>query len=233
MAWLDLDELDTAFAGRWLWSTKRRAWSRFRREDHLGDPDEELAESVRNLVAQRLGRRPAGPVCLLTNPRVAGFRMNPVSFFYCYAADGETLEALVAEVTNTPWDERHCYVLDLTPPSSSDSDGGRPEHAKTFHVSPFMPMDQRYAWRVGRPGERLSLSIESRDEAGTPVFDAGISMQRVEITGTSLASVLVRMPLMTLSVAFGIYWQALRLKLRGARFYSHPGSPEPRVEATS
>jgi hypothetical protein len=160
MTWLDLDELDTAFEGRWLWSTRRPAWSRFRREDHLGDPHEPLADSVRRLVRERLDERPLGPIRLLTNLRVAGFRMNPVSFFYCYAPDGETLEALVAEVTNTPWDERHCYVLDMR---------DELEHAKDFHVSPFMPMDQRYAWHVGRPGHLLTLSIERLSAEGPVV----------------------------------------------------------------
>ncbi len=222
MSWLDLDELDTVFAGRWLWSTKRAAWSRFRREDHLGDPDEPLAESVRGLVRERLGERALGPVRLLTNLRVLGFRMNPASFFYCYAPDGETLEAVVAEVTNTPWDERHCYVLDIR---SADRVGGthRLEHAKDFHVSPFMPMDQRYAWCIAAPGDRLALAIESSDDRGERVFEAGVAMRRVELSTSSLASALIRTPLMTLSVALGIYWQALVLHLRGARFFSHPG----------
>ncbi len=228
MVWLDLDELDSVFAGRWLWSTKRAAWSRFRREDHLGDRAEPLADSVRALVRARLGPRELGPVRLLTNLRVAGFRMNPVSFFYCYAPDGETLEALVAEVTNTPWDERHCYVLDLR------AAGSRPlEHEKEFHVSPFMPMDQRYAWRVEAPGARLALGIESRDAEGEAVFQAAVSMRRREITGRSLASALVRTPLMTLSVAAGIYWHALVLKWKGARFHSHPGGAgEPAAAAS-
>ncbi len=222
MAWLDLDELDAVFAGRWLWSTKRRAWSRFRREDHLGDPSEPLADSVRNLVRERLGPRSLGPVRLLTNLRVAGFRMNPVSFFYCYAEDGETLEALVAEVTNTPWDETHCYVLDLRSVDGADQ-AGRVEQPKEFHVSPFMPMDQRYLWRVQVPGERLGLGIESRDADDVAVFQAAVSLRREAITGRSLASALMRTPLMTLSVAVGIYWHALVLKWKGARFHSHPG----------
>lgn len=225
MTWLDLDELGTVFAGRWLWSTRRRAWSRFRREDHLGDPAEPLDRSVRRLVQERLGPRDLGPVRLLTNLRVAGLRMNPVSFFFCYAPDGETPEAVVAEVTNTPWDDRHCYVFDLR---SARRDGRAYvlEHAKAFHVSPYMPLEQSYAWRISPPGERLAISIESRDASGQAVFEVGLSLRRIDLTTASMALALVGMPLMTLSIAVGIYWQALLLKLRGARFFPNPGRPE-------
>ena len=112
MVYLDLDELDEVFAGRWLWSTTRCALARFRREDHLGVPTVPLPDAVRALVKERLGFRPTGPVRLLTHLRYFGFVMNPVSFYYCFAADGKQLEAIVAEVNNTPWGERHCYVMD-------------------------------------------------------------------------------------------------------------------------
>lgn len=236
MTWLDLSELDRVFERRLLWSAKRLAWSRFRREDHLGDPAEPLDESVRQLVRTRLGLTPGerelGPVRLLTSLRVAGFRMNPVSFFFCYAPDGEHLEAVVAEVTNTPWDERHVYVLDMAEAREEGADL-QLSHPKQFHVSPFMPMDQIYTWSIGRPADRLRLRIESRDPSGQLAFTAGLSMSRVEIGWRSLAAALVCSPLMPLRVASGIYWQALLLKLRGARFHSHPGEVADRRVMTS
>ena len=117
LMYLDLDDLDDVFQGRWLWSTQRPALARFRREDHVGDPSVPLDEAVRDLVAARTGHRPAGPVRLLTHLRYFGYVMNPVSFYYCFAADGAGLEAIVAEVNNTPWGEQHCYVLRATPAS--------------------------------------------------------------------------------------------------------------------
>jgi DUF1365 family protein len=232
MTWLDLAELGHVFEGRWLWSTRRRAFARFDRRDYLGDPDVPLDEAVRRLVEERLGRRPRGPIRLLTHLRTAGLRMNPISLYYCYAesedesedeSEGE-LDAVVAEVTNTPWDERHCYVLDVAQPQARHmGDLRRVRQPKAFHVSPFMPMDQGYTFVLDRPGRRLGLRIENRDATGKPVFDAGLQLERRELTGWNMAWALVRYPFVTVQVAFGIYLQALILWLRGARFHSHPG----------
>jgi DUF1365 family protein len=111
MLYLDLDELDRVFAGRWLWSVNRRNLAQFRRSDYLGDPTIPLAEAVRARVREALGRAPTGPIRLLTHLRYFGHCFNPVSFYYCYAEDGTTLDTIVAEITNTPWKERHSYVL--------------------------------------------------------------------------------------------------------------------------
>jgi len=224
MTWLDLAELDRVFEGRWLWSTRRRAWARFDRRDYLGDPEVPLDESVRRLVDERLGRRPRGPIRLLTHLRTAGLRMNPISLYYCYDEQGRGLDAVVAEVTNTPWDERHCYVLDVAGPSTrAVGEPLRARQRKAFHVSPFMPMDQSYTFVLDRPGRRLGLRIESRDATGKPVFEAGLQLERRELGGWNLARTLVRQPFVTARVALGIYRQALILWLRGARFHAHPG----------
>lgn len=216
---LDLDELDEVFQGRWFWSTSRTALARFRRTDHLGDPSRPLKECVQDLVEQRLGRRPDGPVRLLTHLRYFGYVMNPVSFYYCQAAGG-ALDAVVAEVHNTPWGERHCYVLD----ARNCEDGVlRAEHAKEFHVSPFQPMDVSYRWRLTPPSERLAITIENVRQSRT-VFDATLSLRRRPISGMSLARCLALHPWMTGKITAAIYWQALRLWWLGARFHPHPGS---------
>jgi DUF1365 family protein len=110
MMYLDLDELPTLFQKRWLWSVSRPALARFHRDDHIGDPAESLSESVRKLVEAETGKRPEGPIRLLTNLAYFGYCFNPVSFYYCFSEDGETVETIVAEVNNTPWGERDTYV---------------------------------------------------------------------------------------------------------------------------
>lgn len=221
MVYLDLAEAQTVFRGRWLWSASRRAPARFRREDHLGDPALALDWCVRELVAQQTGRRPEGAIRLLTHLAYYGWCFNPASFYYCFDRAGE-LEAVVAEVSNTPWLERHCYVLDRRS-SLTQGEALSWRAPKVLHVSPFMDMDQEYLWALRAPGERLAVHMENC-ERGKKLFDATMTMSRVEITGRALASALVRWPFMTLSVVGGIYWEAFKLWVKGAPIFAHPKS---------
>lgn len=226
MVYLDLAELDRVFAGRWLWSASRPALARFRREDHLGDPALPLDCAVRDLVEARSGRRPDGPIRLLTNLRHAGFVMNPVSFHYCFAANGRDLVAIVADVTSTPWRERHQYVLPVeTPARRIDACA-----AKQMHVSPFHAMELDYRFSFLRPGASLAVRIETEDRGEGPLFDAVLELRRREITGASLARTLLRDPVPTARVAAGIYWQAFRLHRKGARYHPHPRQRGPALE---
>jgi len=229
MVYLDLDELPGVFRGRWLWSTERPAFAWFRRRDHLGDPALPLARCVRDLVEKRCGRRPLGPIRLLTHLRYGGFGFNPVSFYYCFEPDGRRIEVVVAEVTNTPWGERHCSVL----ASDSASDALCVTTPKEFHVSPFMCMDLSYVWTLPAPGQFLSLRIVDREPGGEPLFDAALALERREITGRSLARALVRHPFITAQGFAAIYWQALRLWRKGAPFHPHPGRAEAAWEGTA
>jgi len=219
MLWLDLDELDRVFRGRWFWSAGRPNIAWFKRADHYGDPASDLAENIRSLVQARTGQRPAGPIRLLTHLRYFGHCFNPVCFYYCYAGDGETLEAIVAEVNNTPWGERHMYVQRCEPANAGETQsfGVR----KQFHVSPFMPMDLDYQWHLGAPGETLRVFMRSL-RGGKVLFDATLSLRRQPASGRNLAMSLVRHPLMTVKVVAAIHWQALRLWLKGVPFLAHP-----------
>ncbi|MFK3845477.1 MULTISPECIES: DUF1365 domain-containing protein [Stenotrophomonas] len=216
---LDLEEVDRVFDRRWLWSVGRRNLVEFRRSDYLGDPDQPLAEAVRDRVQGALGHRPLGPVRLLAHLRHAGHVFNPVSFYYCHAVD-ETLECIVAEITNTPWKQRHAYVL---PVADAQARGRalRWRFDKQFHVSPFMQMDCGYDWRFTVPGDDLRVHMQVwRD--GQRQFDATQSMQRRALDGRGLAMVLARHPLMTLQVVGAIHWQAMRLWLKRNPVHDHP-----------
>lgn len=230
MLLLDLDELPDALEGRRGWGVERRAPLSFRRADHHGDPTVPLAAAIRDTVLDRTGRRPEGPVRLLTKPRILGRGFNPVTFAYCFAPDGRTLQAVLAEVTNTPWGEQHAYVVDVRDAEARAPDGpgaAQPGGTltwgldKAFHVSPFMAMDHRYHWRLSVPGERLLVHLESH-RGGERVFDATLTLRRRPLDAAGLRAFARRQPLGTLADVARIYGHALALAGKRVPHFPHP-----------
>jgi len=220
MVYLDLDELPAVLNGGCGLYRARFAPASFLRTDHLGGPRSPLAESVRELVEQRTGSRPAGPIRLLTLLRNWGYYFSPLSLYYCFDQAGQTVDSVVAEVTNTPWHERHWYVLwqgnRLGEPGKL-----RFRHVKAFHVSPFMDLNVSYEWRLREPGEKLTVGILNfrGDER---LFDVSLALNRRELSRWAVGRALARHPWMTARVTQAIYWQAFRLWRKNCPFYPHP-----------
>ena len=229
--YLDLDELPTLFDKRWFWSTRRAALARFRRSHHVGADDQPLADTVRDLVAEETGVRPDGPIRLLTNLAYFGYCFNPVSFYYCFDAAGETVEYIVAEVNNTPWGERDCYVMRCTAENKRGR-AWRHNPKKKMHVSPFMPMEIEYDWALGQPAERLNVYMANTRD-GERFFEAAMLLERKEVSGWSLASVLLRFPFQTAKIILAIHWEALRLWLKRCPVYTHPKKQQEQAVRTT
>lgn len=223
MMYLDLAELPAVFDRYFLWSARRPALAWFRRRDHYGDPSAALDESIRGLIRDRTGKYHQGPIHLLTHLRYFGVCMNPVSFYYCWDHNDKKLKFVVAEVHNTPWNETHCYVLDCEAAGAHNAKYTF-SFPKSFHVSPFMSMQQDYVWEIATPTENLLVNMDNL-ENGTRTFNAYMDLTRIPLSSKNMIFVLAAYPFMTLKVISAIYWQALKLGFKKTPFFPHPKYP--------
>ncbi len=216
MPLIQLDQIDQFLSGSKFFGRKFWHPGRFCRRDFLGDPNIPLVQAVKDRVVESLGVRPDGPVYMLGHLRYFGICFNPVTFYYCYDKQ-EELVAIVAEITNTPWRERHAYVLDFRPHRKK----AQFKFPKQFHVSPFIDMQRDYDWRFNQPAKRLLVHMNvSEDEAVE--FDATMVMQERPATAAAMRKLLWNYPLQCVQVIFRIHWQALWLWLKGNPVYDHP-----------
>lgn len=218
-----LDEVNLVTGLHPLWSIGRRNVAWMRRQDYLGDPDVSLEVAVRDEAERALGWRPGGPIAVLGHFRTWGKVSNPLCLFYCYESAGGRVEAIVAQVTNTPWGERHAYVIDTKSLSA--------RMAKAMHVSPLMGMEQEYVFAWSEPGATLCFQVGNR-VGGTRVHDASLKLDRRPIDRRELSRLLWRRGLDNYFVTLGIYVRALGLWFRGAKFHSHPEAPPRRSETS-
>ena len=221
MSWLDLEELDKLMALSPFWSLERFNLVSFYRRDYLGDTGQNLSGAVKKCIHEHTGESFKGRICLLTHMRFLGFCFNPVSFYFCYPEGTLSPRYILAEINNTPWNERFCYVLDA---------GENPveknkcvfNFEKAFHVSPFMRMQQHYRWQftLHEPNLTIHMQLEEENEC---CFDATLQLKAQALSPCTMLTTPLHYPFLTLSVVVSIYWQALRLWLKGIPFYGHPG----------
>ncbi|MCB1671807.1 MAG: DUF1365 domain-containing protein [Gammaproteobacteria bacterium] len=218
MVFIRLDELTRLQRSLFLFGTRIWHWARFRRQDYLASSESSLASAVRARIASDQGLSPTdltGAVYFFGHLRYLGFYFSPLNLYFL--EHHGRLRYMLAEVSNTPWNQRHYYSVDL--------DNLEP-HDKEFHVSPFNPMTQTYQWRI-RPPDAMAdksmvhLGVQNRNSV-EPLFDATMVLKRRRMNQSNLLRVLISTPVQTLSMVAGIYWQALKLYLKGVPFHSHP-----------
>ena len=219
MLCLDLDDINDLLSKAKLWGRSGFFPAQFRRSDYHGDSAYSIKESIKQTIKRQTGADFKGRVKLITHARYFGILFNPVSFYYCYD-DEDTLKFIVSEITNTPWLERHAYVHDCR--NKTETDGQLNfKFSKDFHVSPFFDIDQQYHWKFSKADQQLKIHM-SNSENSEKVFDSSLIMEREELTAKKLDLFVLKYPFMTAKVIWGIYWQAMRLKLKNTPFYIHP-----------
>jgi DUF1365 family protein len=218
MVFFDIAKVETMIKKSWLWNINKPSLISFYRKDYHGNQNESLDAAVRATVFKKTGQDLKGPIRILTNLRYFGYCFNPVSFYYCFDQADQEVELIMAEVTNTPWKERHSYII---------SDKLSKEKSltaildKEFHVSPFWGMDHDYEWVFSQPEEGLVVNMKNFKQKDK-VFDVTLIMNRKTLNEKNLIKQMLRFPFLTLRVVFRIHWQAVKLWIKNAPFFSHP-----------
>ncbi|MDX1705542.1 DUF1365 domain-containing protein [Pseudidiomarina sp.] len=217
--WLALDELEQVGGMSRLLSTRGFAPLWFRRKDYLRGSSGDLANAVRAKASELAGAAVNGRVFFLGGLRTLGCYFSPINCYFIQPAGQTSYSHMLAEVSNTPWNERHYYLLDLREQMPHQA-----SHDKAFHVSPFNPIDMTYQWRLkpplNRPDSRTIIHLEAHRESRH--FSATMKLKRHELNPRAIRRVLMRFPVNTITTLGAIYWQALRLWLKKTPVYSHP-----------
>ncbi|MBE0484853.1 DUF1365 domain-containing protein [Marinobacter sp.] len=226
---LDLDEWSSITRSSPFFSLERFNWMSLYRKDYLDPEVPSLRQAVYNRVKSATGWAPEGPIELITHPRYLGYVFNPVSFYLCYEPGqspqyGDVPRVILAQITNTPWKQRHVYCLETRRSKVTDPDHWHTERfafSKRFHVSPFNGMNQHYQWLFSFRGPQLRIHMNV-EQGQQKHFDATLVVQRIPFDRKTLHRGLRRFPLETIKGTAGIYWNALKLKIKGAPFYTNP-----------
>ena len=219
MAYINLKEINNLLPNSFFWGFNKKALISFNRSDYLDRPEKNLIDAVKNLVFERIGKKIKGPIYLLAHLRTLGHCFNPVSFYYCFDKSEKKIDAIIAEVTNTPWKKRYSYVIDCE--NSEKNNLFKNIQKKELHVSPFFEMNHQYHFSISKPDNLISIKIDNFKK-GVKVHEASLSLNKEEFSKKSLIRSLINYPLMTIKVVTAIHWQAIKLWFRGAKFFNNP-----------
>ncbi len=209
---LDVNELTEGEVDIGVLGSKRFKPIRINEKDYLPSEPGCLSERIKNKVVSLGGVKPMAGITMLVQARCFGLYFSPANFYFGYDNE-ETCIYMLVEVSNTPWNKRHYYLVDMTNVKPTD---------KAFHVSPFMDLAMQYHWRVKAPklqeDSRLLVHIENKRSDSEKVFDATLSLKRLSLSKSNVFKLFYTFPMMTWKVVVGIYYQALKLFLKRIPF---------------
>lgn len=207
---LDVDELEVLCQQHRIFGTKWFHPLRFREKDYVKSEPGTLKQRIANKVKALGGKWDGSKVVMLAQCRSLGMYFSPINFYYCFDDDGEN-RLMLAEVSNTPWNQRHYYLVRL--------EGDEPT-PKAFHVSPFMPINMNYHWRVKPIGDKAFVHLENHpaNNNGDKVFDATMALEKRPMSSLGLLKTWLSLPFSVMKVVVLIYWQALKIFMSGIAF---------------
>ncbi len=221
--WIDPDRPQEISRQHPLWSCTWPAPVQIRRRDYLDGGTGKMRNVLQQLVEDSTGYRPTGPIRMLSQPRMWGWLFNPITLYFLWDNPQGSPVAAVAEVSNTPWKERHHYPVLLAPQESDHGTAFEAQFNKKLHVSPFLGSEYVYQLRLTNPSAtKLKIQIDVLSLEGDAVLKTSLAVEKQTATRSNLTSVLKNNPLATHRVSKGIHTQAARLLAKKVPFVSHP-----------
>lgn len=217
MIGLVLDELDDIKNQNILLGTQWFNPVRFYEKDYLKNEPGTLKQRITNKVKQLGGDWDGTKVLMIAQCRCLGIYFSPINFYYCFDKSN-TCCLMLAEVSNTPWNQRYYYLVNMEPKTQESVKITK----KAFHVSPFMALDMNYHWHVTTPGNKANVNIKNYDLSNKhKIFEANMILEKQLLSSLPIIKSWVSLPFTVIKIVTLIYWQAAKIFIKRIPFVNY------------